>query len=73
MQGGKLRKYGGVHNSVSFDNIKEAECFVISPKIIPKWAIILAIPIYTIQKLLPVTLLLMFVFGGVAFLLSHLV
>jgi hypothetical protein len=46
---------------------------VISPKIIPKWAIILAIPIYTIQKLLPVTLLLMFVFGGVAFLLSHLV
>lgn len=65
-----MRKYGGVQNTVTFDEIIEAECYVKQPKKAPLWAVIIAFPIVVIQKLLPVTLLCMLVMGGVAFLIT---
>ena len=65
-----MRRYGGVQNAVLIDEVVEAECVVLpEPPQHSIWELLLYLPIIII-KLLPITLLLMAVMWGVAFLIT---
>ena len=65
-----MRRYGGVQNAVLINEVREAECVVLpEPPRHSIWELLLYLPIIII-KLLPITLLLMTVMWGVAFLIT---
>lgn len=65
-----MRRYGGVQNAVLINEVREAECVVLpEPPRRSVWELLLYLPIIII-KLLPITLLLMAVMWGVAFLIT---
>ena len=65
-----MRRYGGVQNAVLINEVREAECVVLpEPPHHSIWELLLYLPIIII-KLLPITLLLMAVMWGVAFLIT---